>query len=164
MRIASINLNISAHHRAKGQRYGAKVELGAKDLPMSLLYAIRNMELQWRVFWGGPTSVDTPVLRVLWGWAPADGWAPGYAYVRHEYNGASRVKFTLSRSAIRRQTGQDMVPTGRWSGQLTCEPDEDTPLQVALLVRPNVYIPRDPSPRKLVAPAVGTNLPRLGLP
>lgn len=166
MRRATISLNVSQHHRAKGKLYGTKVEIGAKDLPMSLLQAIRNLPLQWRAWWGGPTSVEFPTLRILWGWLPADGWTPGYAYVRHEANGASRVKWTCSRTAIRLHTGQDSIPLGKWTGELTCEPDEEQPLQIALIARPCVYIPRAEPVRRvaLTVPLPTTLLPRLILP
>ena len=166
MRRATINLNVSHHHRARGQRYGTKIEIGAKDLPMSLLHAMRNLALQWRAWWGGPFSTESPIMRVLWGWTRADNWTPGFAYVRHESNGASRVKWTCSRSAIRLHTGQDFIPLGKWTGELTCEPDEEQPLQIALIARPAVYVPRIVPVRRgaLTVPLPGTLLPRLDLP
>lgn len=166
MRSTEINLNITQHLRGKGQSYGCKVEIGCRKLPMSLLYAIRNYSLQWRVVWSGPTSVELPVLRTVWGWEPADDWTPGYAYVRHEKTGASRVKWTLSRSAIRLHTGQDILPLGKWRGTLTCDPDEETPLHISISVSPRVYLPRRAAPvrRVAAAPTFSSPLPRLELP
>lgn len=167
MRRATISLNVSQHHRARGKLYGTKVEIGAKNLPMSLLYAIRNLPLQWRVWSQDATSVEAPIMRCLWGWCPADGWTAGYAYVRHEKSGgATRVKWTCSRAAIRRHTGQDSIPLGQWTGELTCEPDEEQPLQIALIARPCVYVPRGAPVRRgaLTVLLPTTLLPRLELP
>jgi len=133
---------------------------------MSLLYAIRNLPLQWRAWWSGVASVELPVLRTLWGWQPCDGWTLGYAYVRHEPTGATRVKWTCSRTAIRLYTGQDLIPLGKWTGELTCEPDEEQPLRIALIACPCVYVPREVPVRRgaLTALLPGTLLPRLELP
>lgn len=133
---------------------------------MSLLYVIRNLPLQWRVFWTGVYAETPPILRALWGWTSADSWTPGYAYVRHEASGATRVKWTCSRTAIRMHTGQDLIPLGKWAGELTCEPDEEQPLQIALIARPCVYTPREVLVRRgaLTVPLPGTLLPRLELP
>jgi hypothetical protein len=133
---------------------------------MSLLHVIRNLPLQWRAWWGGVASVDVPVLRALWGWQPCAGWTPGFAYVRHEVTGATRVKWTCSRTAIRLHTGTDSIPLGKWTGELTCEPDEEQPLQIALIARPCVYIPREAPVRRgaLEPPTASSLLPRLTLP
>ncbi len=166
MRRTEINLNISRHHRAKGESYGCKIEVGCRGLPMSLLYAIRNYPLQWRAVWSGPTSDELPTLHTLWGWEPADGWTPGYAYVRHERIGASRIKWTLSRSAIRLHTGQDVIPLGKWSGTMTCDPDEETPLRISIVVSPRVYVPRAAPVRRVAVtpPTFSSPLPRVDLP
>jgi hypothetical protein len=133
---------------------------------MSLLHVVRNLPLQWRVFWPGIHAATPPILRALWGWASADGWTAGYAYVRHETTGATRVKWTCSRTAIRLHTGQDLIPPGKWTGELTCEPDEEQPLQIALIARPCVYVPLEVPVLRgaLTVPLPGTLLPRLELP
>ena len=151
MRKAQVRVNVTRHHRAPGKVYGVKVELAAKDLPMTLLIALRNMPLQWRVWWDGPYGIERPKMRVLWGWLPTDRWTQGYAYARHEKGGATRVKWTMSRTAIRVHTKEDFIPVGRWGGELTVEPDEINPVQVALDVRPLCYIPKErPAPRRFL--------------
>ena len=158
-------MNVTRHHRARGKLYGVKFEMACKGLPMTLLNAIRNVPMQWRMWWGGPTCEQSPTVRVLWGWPSADGWTAGYAYVRHEPTGATRVKWTCSRSAICLHTGDPLVPLGRWGAVLTCEPDEESPMQIALIARPLVYVPRPvPKPLGLPVPNVSVALPSLRLP
>ncbi len=165
MRRIVVPMNVSQHHRAQGQIRGVKMELSASKLPMTLLCAMRDIAMQWRLWWDGSFSPDAPVLRVLWGWQPAEDWTAGFAYVRHEAPGATRVKWTCSRMAIQYHTSQAMIPIGKWHGELTCEPDEEAPIQIALTARPRVYVHKDRDPvTTLPIPTMDTALPRIALP
>jgi len=158
-------MNISQHLRGPGQVSGVKMELSASKLPMSLLIVMRDLPMQWRVCWDGPLSPYAPVLRVLWGWQPDEHWTAGYAYARHETSGATRFKWTCSRQAIQYHVSRDMIPIGKWHGELTCEPDEIAPIQIALTARPRVYVHKTPpSGPRLPVPSMDTALPRIELP
>ena len=104
--------------------------------------------MQWRVWWAGPYSQDPPVIRVLWGWQPDEHWTSGYVYARHEKAGVSRLKWTCSQRALEHHTSQIRIPIGKWLGELTAEPDEVAPIQIAITARPRVYIHKEqPGPR-----------------
>ena len=165
MRRIVVPMNISQHRRAKDKVSGVKMELSASKLPMSLLCVLRDLPMQWRVWWDGPFSPDPPVLRVLWGWQPDKDWTSGYAYARHEAAGATRLKWTCSRTGIQYHVSRDSIPIGRWRGELTCEPDEEAPIQISLTARPRVYIHKDtPLDLRLKVPTMDVALPKITLP
>jgi len=165
VRQAQVQLDLHTHWRATGQASGVKVRLAAAKLPMAVKIAMRSLPAQLRVQWGGPYSQEPPEMRVVWGWPLADGWHPLSAYAgKSNKDPRMRMRWTISKRALRLQMGYETIPCGQWDGVLSCDPDEETPMRMVLTAYPHLYVPRTPPRTRPTLPGPDDPLPEIVLP
>lgn len=165
MRQVAVDIDVHVHWRAPGQMSGVKVRLAAGSLPMAVKIAMRSLPAQTRIAWGGPYATDAPDMRVVWGWPLADDWHKVGVYAGlADSDPRARMRWTLSKRALRLQMGHETLPCGQWRGTLSCDPDEDTPLRMVLHAQPMLYVPRVPPRTRPALPAPDAPLPEINLP
>jgi hypothetical protein len=132
---------------------------------MTVKIAMRSLPAQTRIVWGGPYSSEPPAMRVVWGWPLADDWHKIGVYSGlKDHDPRTRMKWTLSKRALRLQMGHETVPVGKWAGVLSCDPDEETPMRMVLHARPHLYVPRVPPKERPALPGPDAPFPEIVLP
>ena len=165
MRQLPVQLDVHRHWRAPGKESGVKVRLAAAKLPMVIKIAMRSLTAQLRLKWDGPYSKDAPELRVVWGWPLADDWHKIGVYAgKAGSDPRLRMRWTVSKRAIRLQIGKETIPTGQWDGTLSCDPDEETPARMVLYAKPRLYVSRVVPKDKPAMPEPDAPFPEIVLP
>jgi hypothetical protein len=165
VRQTRVQLDLHTHWRAPGQASGVKVRLAAAKMPMAVKIAMRSLPAQTRIAWGGPYSQEPPAMRVVWGWPLADDWHKIGVYSGlADSDPRTRMRWTVSKRALRLQMGHETLPCSKWNGVLSCDPDEETPMRIVLHARPQLYVPRTPSKTRPAAPGLDDPFPEIVLP
>jgi hypothetical protein len=165
MRQTQVQLDVQTHMRSRTQESGVRVRLAAARVPMAVKVAMRSLFAQTRIAWDGPYSKEPPTMRVVWGW-PWDGnWHKiGVFAGKAQSDARLRMKWTLSKRALRLQMGYETLPCGQWDGVLSCDPDEETPMRMVLHARPKLYVPRVPPKERPALPGPDAPFPEIVLP
>jgi hypothetical protein len=165
VRQARVQLDLHTHWRAPGQASGVKVRLAAYRLPMTVKIAMRSLPAQTRIKWDGPYSTVPPDMRVVWGWPLADDWHKIGVYAGQANSDPRvRMRWTVSKRALRLQMGHEIVPIGPWDGVISCDPDEETPMRIVVRARPALYVPRQPPRVRPATPGPDAPFPEIVLP
>lgn len=123
--------------------------------------------MQVRAVWGGPHA-GAPVLYVAWGFPPADTWVQLTPHPTHDTQAEQRrphaIRFNVPKRSLVKLIDLDWLPSGRWQGTLSCEPDEETPVRMSLIMQPRTYqpVPRPRKPKPL--PTMDSPMPEIRLP
>lgn len=104
-------------------------------------------------------------MRVVWGWPLADDWHKIGVYSGlKDHDPRIRMRWTVSKRALRLQMGYETLPLGQWDGTLSCDPNEETPLRMVLYAHPKLYIPRVPPVQRPALPGPDAPFPEIVFP